>query len=160
MLVVLALAGCDAQPAAGGAEDAGTALERTALASGMVADPSRVVATGTYASGEDKVCLVPAGETDRYRVGASVDLGEQQQCVGRGTARGRDKLDVEMGQGCQFVASIDGDRIVFPAVLPAGCDTMCEGRATLAALEAERLSDSVAEAARVAGADGKPLCTG
>jgi hypothetical protein len=67
---------------------------------------------------------------------------------------------VRLGANCAFVASLDGDTIVFPAVLPSPCDTMCEGRATLAALAAARLSDSVSEATRATGSDGKPLCAG
>lgn len=157
--LALLLAGCGGQPTVGNESSAGAALERAARASGMVSDPSRIVPTGVYGSGEDKVCLVPQGG-NRYRIGASVDLGEQQRCAGRGTARGRNKLDVRLADGCEFVASVDGDTIAFPAVLPGACDTMCEGRATLAALGAARLSDSVAEATRVVGSDGEPLCAG
>ena len=158
-LAVLLLAGCSEQPAPDPRDTAGAALERSALASGMVADPARSLPTGVYGSGEDKVCVVPQGDA-RYRIGASVDLGEQQRCAARGTARGRDKLEVQMGQGCAFVASFDGDTISFPAVLPGACDAMCEGRTTLAALSAARLSDSVPEATRAVGSDGNPLCAG
>lgn len=156
---VLLLAACSGDPAAEEAMGAGAALERAARAGGMVSDPARTVPTGVYGSGEDKVCLVPQGN-ERFRIGASVDLGEQQRCAARGSARGRDKLDVHLGDGCEFVASFDGDTIAFPAVLPGACDTMCEGRATLAALGAARLSESVSEATRVMGSDGKPLCGG
>ena len=155
----LLLTACGAQPAEKIGAGAGAALERSARASGMVSDPAHVVPTGVYGSGEDKVCLLPAGDA-RYRIGASVDLGEQQRCAGRGIARGRGKLDVRMGDGCEFVASLDGDSITFPAVLPGACDTMCEGRVTFAALSAARLSDSVSEATRVIGSDGKTLCAG
>ncbi|WP_019516869.1 hypothetical protein [Sphingomonas sp. Mn802worker] len=159
LAVAVLLCACGQQPAAEQTSGAGAALERAARANGMVSDPARVVPTGVYGSGEDKVCMVPQGE-GRYRIGVSVDLGEQQRCAGRGIARGREKLDVRMGGGCEFVASLDGDTIAFPAVLPAACDTMCEGRATLAALSAARLSDSLSEATRVEGSDGKPLCGG
>jgi len=159
LAATLVLAGCTSQPAADTGTGAGAALERAARTSGMVADPARIIPTGVYASGEDKVCLVPQGD-DRYRIGASIDLGEQQRCTGRGIARGQGKLDVRMGDGCEFVASLDGDIVSFPAVLPAACDAMCDGRATLAALSASQLSDSVAEATRVVGSDDKPLCAG
>jgi hypothetical protein len=159
LALALLLAACSEQSAVSDETGSGAALERTARASGMVPDPARVIPTGVYASGEDKVCLVPQGD-DRYRIGASIDLGEQQRCTGRGTARGQSKLDVRMGEGCEFVASLDGDTIAFPAVLPAACDRMCEGRATLAALGATRLSDSVSEATRATGSDGSPLCAG
>ena len=159
LAAALVVTGCTSQPAADTGTGAGAALERAARTSGMVADPARIIPTGVYASGEDKVCLVPQGD-DRYRIGASIDLGEQQRCTGRGIARGQGKLDVRMGEGCEFVASLDGDTIAFPAVLPAACDTMCEGRATLAALGATRLSDSVSEATRAVGSDGRSLCSG
>ena len=159
LALALLLAACGEQSSVSDEGGAGAALERAARASGMVPDSARIISTGVYASGEDKVCLVPQ-DGDRYRIGASIDLGEQQRCSGRGTARGRDKLDVRMGEGCEFVASLDGDTIAFPAVLPAACDTMCEGRATLAALAAARLSDSVSEATRAVGSDGSPLCAG
>lgn len=159
LALALLLAACSGQSPVGNEASAGAALERAARGSGMVSDPSRVVPTGVYGSGEDKVCLVPQGK-DRYRIGASVDLGEQQRCAGRGIARGREKLDVRLAEGCEFVASVDGDTIAFPALLPGACDTMCEGRTTLAALGVARLSDSVAEATRVVGSDGEPLCAG
>jgi hypothetical protein len=159
LVTALFLSACNGPSVASRGNSAGDALERAARAGGMVADPAALKPAGVYGSGEDKVCLVPDG-ADRYRIGASVDLGEQQRCTGRGTALGRDKLDVRLGAECAFVASLDGDAIVFPAVLPGACDTMCEGRATLAALAAARLSDSVSEATRAIGSDEKPLCGG
>ena len=96
LALALLLAACSEQSSVSDEGGAGAALERTARASGMVADPARIVPTGVYASGEDKVCLVPQ-DGDRYCIGASIDLGEQQRCTARGTARGRDKLDVRMG---------------------------------------------------------------
>ena len=59
-----------------------------------------------------------------------------------------------------ITAQIDAERLTFPASLPAACARFCIGRASLAALTAERLSSSAAEAARMQRPDGKMLCPG
>lgn len=138
------------------ADTAGDRLERAAIARGIVADPSSIDPVGVYSSDTDRVCVVPQG--DDYAIGASVDYGEAQSCTARGTASGRATLDVRFQAGCRFNAKIEGDRIAFPAVLPAACDTVCVGRASLAALTAERLSRSATEATSVIGPGGKRLC--
>lgn len=124
---------------------------------GLVADPDRVDATGLYASDTDRLCLVPRG--GGYRIGASVDYGEAQGCLARGTAKGRGSLAVDLGGGCRFTAKLDGDRLTFPALVPPACDRACRGRATLATLTADRLSASASEAASAPAADGAPLCS-
>ncbi|MEH3037171.1 MAG: hypothetical protein PGN23_11900 [Sphingomonas adhaesiva] len=134
----------------------GEGLERAALAANLVVDPARILPTGVFVADNDRICLVP--RPDGYRVGASVDYGEGQRCSARGTATGRDVLAIDFGGGCRFDARSEGDRIVFPTILPAPCEAACEGRATLAALRVERLSDAAAEAARLRGADGQLLC--
>lgn len=138
----------------------GKALEKAARAADLVSDPAKVSATGAFAADADRICVVPRADVNDagYRIGASVDYGEGQRCTARGTARGGSALAVDFGSGCRFEAQADGERIVFPSILPAPCERMCEGRATLAALRVERLSDAPAEAARVRGADGKLLC--
>lgn len=137
----------------------GEALETAAKARGLIDDPGKIVPTGVYANGEDRVCVLPLADGS-YRIGASVDLGEEQRCTARGSAKGRDRLEVRIGGECRFVAEVDGDRIVFPATMDPACDRQCHGRSTLAALSAGRLSDSAAEAARTEGLDGEPLCGG
>ncbi len=157
-LVLLMLAGCGGEAARAPAtpEGGGAALEQAAVAAGIVADPARLDPVGAYASDTDRVCIVPQG--DGYRVGASVDYGEQQGCVARGTATGRETLRVAFGEQCAFDARFDGSRIVFPAVLPPACDRRCTGRATLTALSAGLLSHAEAEARAMRGADAEPLC--
>lgn len=154
---VLLLAGCDGptKPAAeqGGA---GAALEKTAIVAGIITDPSKLDPVGAYASDTDRVCIVP--QRSGFRVGASVDYGEQQGCVARGTASGSETLHLEFGDGCSFDARVDGERIVFPAIVPPACDRRCTGRATLTAVSAGRLSNAVTEAQTMRAPDGQPLC--
>lgn len=138
--------------------DAGPALEQAARAAGMI---GRSGPTGVFASDSDRVCLVPLPD-EGYRVGASVDYGEGQRCVAHGTARAAADRDgavaVDFGGGCRFDATLTGDRLAFPAAVPEGCERLCSGRASLATLIGDRLSDSRAEAAAARDASGEPLC--
>ncbi|MCD2316099.1 hypothetical protein LQ954_08050 [Sphingomonas sp. IC-11] len=160
LAIGLLLAGCergkpDAADGVGGA-GAGAALEQAAIDAGIVTDPAKLNPVGAYASETDRVCIVP--QEGGYRVGASVDYGDRQSCVARGTASGRTKLRFEFGDECTFEADFDGGRVSFPATLPSACDTRCTGRATLTALSASRLSDAEAEARAMRGPDKQPLC--
>ena len=149
------LFGCEraAPPEAG---NAGAALEAAARARGLVGDPGTIAPTGAYAGETDRVCIVP--REDGYTIGAAVDYGEGQGCIARGTAQRKAKLEVRLGEDCRFTATLDGDRIAFPAVLPAACDRTCRGRASLSTLSAERLSASEAEARSLPAPDGQALC--
>ena len=153
LLLVVLLAGCDrATPAP--LPSAGTTLERAARSAGLV--PSTADPTGLYASETDRVCVVRAG--GGYRVGVTSAFADGQGCSASGTATGGVALSVRLNEGCAFTARFDGEGLRFPAVLPAACDATCRGRATLAALTAERLSGSVAEAAAMRDRAGAQPC--
>ncbi len=156
LILVLLLAGCGRAAEGPTNESAGAALEAAAIARGVVADPAKVDPVGLYASESDRLCVVPQG--DGYRIGAAVEFGEGQACFATGTATGRQALDVRFGDGCRLSAKVEGDRVSFPPVLPAGCDRFCSGRASLAALSAERVSASVAEAGSAVAAGGAKMC--
>lgn len=154
VLLALLLAGCHRdQPAA---DSAGARLEAAAVARGLAPDPSHASPVGSWASDTDHLCVVPA---DRgLRIGAGIDYGDGQGCAASGTAERRgDQLRVSFG-ACRFNARFEGDRIAFPAELPPACDRACTGRASLAALAVERLSDSASEAATLRGPNGGLLC--
>ena len=157
-LAAFLLAACHAQPAAAPrGTTPGDRLEEAAQAAGVVSDPAKTDPTGLYARDTDQVCLVPTG-AGAYRVGALISYDGGQGCAASGTAtRVGDRLDLTLGD-CRFAARFEGDRVSFPAELPSACDATCTGRATLAALSAERLSDSPAEAAALRDPKGRALC--
>jgi len=138
-------------------DDAGTALEATAIARGIVSDPAALNPVGAFASATDRVCVVP--RDGEYSIGVSVDYGDRQHCVARGVARENGVLRVDFGGGCRLDARFDGERIVFPAEAPAACNQSCTGRASLSAVNTARLSVAEAEARAMRGADGNPLCS-
>jgi hypothetical protein len=155
--LLVMLGACQRQEQARAPDSAGAALERAAMDAGVVTDPGAVATVGVFESESDRVCLLPR-QGDTRRIGASVDYGDGQRCVARGTARGKGALAVDFGGGCRFDAVLNDERITFPAIVPVACESLCEGRATLGALRAERLSDAPSEAARARAPDGRSLC--
>lgn len=159
VLLCVALAGCGKsgapQPAATRVSD----LESAAIGAGVIADPSTTDISGLFARDTDRICIVPAALD--FRIGVYVDYGEDQSCSGSGkVTRVGETLHVALDgtTDCAFDARFEGDRIVFPGRLPGGCDRLCSQRASLAALDVRRLSDSVAEAKTLRNARGKLLC--
>ncbi|KQT32582.1 hypothetical protein ASG29_12530 [Sphingomonas sp. Leaf412] len=157
-VLLIALAGCDRPAPTAAVAGGGAALEAQARARGLVAGPDAVSPVGVYRTDADRICVAP--DRDGFVTGVSVDYGEGQRCVARGRATGRDRLTMDMGDGCRFEARVEADRIVLPAILPDTCDEKCVGRASMTGIAAGRLSGSAAEATRVRGADGALLCAG
>lgn len=158
-LALLLLAGC--QRGGGGAARSGPPdLETAAISAGLVPNPDDSDVTGLYARDTDRICLVPA--KDAYRAGVTIDYGDGQGCAGSGTAtRAGATVHFDLDRpGCSFDARFDGDRIVFPAQLPDACRKQCAGRASLEALDVERLSESVSEASTLRDPRGRLLCGG
>lgn len=132
-------------------------LETAAILRGLVRDPADRDIVGLYARDTDRVCIVR--RDGRYRIGATVDYGDGQGCSAAGDVmRSGAMLRIRLGDDCRFDARFDGDRISFPARLPTGCARACVNRATMEALDAERLSESVAEAATMRSANGSTPC--
>lgn len=156
LVALLLLAGCAQE--ADVTNEGGAALERAAIAAGVVRDPQGTALAGLYARDTDQVCIVAAG--DGYRIGASVDYGDQGcSAAGRAVREGeRLRITLDGAAGCSFEARLDGERIIFPGAVPAGCDVLCNGRASLAALEADLLSEAAAEAATMRDRRGRELC--
>ncbi len=158
LVLILALAACSKQPGkTANADSAGAKLEQAAIGAGIVADPATLDPVGAYGSDSDRVCIVKAG--DGYRIGASIDYGDQQGCRANGTVSGRDRLTIDFGDECTTTASFDGERLTFAPTVSPACERKCTGRATLAALTAPRLSGAATEAKAMRGPDGAPLCS-
>ena len=158
--LLLLLAGCDRAPSVAASDSPGARLEAAAVAEGLVVDPARATLVGSWALDTDRLCIV-GSEGGEQRIGAVVEYGEGQGCSAAGTVRrSGERLHVAMRHDCRFDARFDGERISFPPELPAGCEALCSGRASLAALTVERLSTSASEAATLRGRGGMLLCGG
>ncbi|TPG15253.1 hypothetical protein EAH87_16030 [Sphingomonas koreensis] len=159
----MALAGCSSHQQPATDDDptgAGARLEAAAIATGVVADPDSSDLTGVYTRDTDSICIVPAA-TD-FRIGLGMDYGAGQQCTGQGSVtRDGATLHIAIGDGgCRFDGRFDGDRIALPGSLPAACDALCSGRASLAGMAVDRLSNSLSEAETLRGPKGQALCGG
>jgi hypothetical protein len=132
-------------------------LEEAAIARGLVRDPADVDLTGLYARDTDRLCIT--GSSLSYRIGAYVDYGDGIACNAAGTVeRDGQVLHVDFGDNCRFDARFDGERVTFPASVPSECRARCTRRASLAALEVQRLSGSSAEAAAMRNGKGDQPC--
>lgn len=150
------LGGCDREPPR--AVTPGARLEAAAIAQGLVVDPAAATLAGSWARDTDRMCIV-GPERDEQRIGVSIDYGEGQWCSASGSVRRiGESLRVTLGPACRFKAKFEGDQIIFPVELPAGCSDRCVGRASLAALDVERLSSSTSEARMLRDRAGHGLC--
>ncbi|WP_457352801.1 hypothetical protein [Sphingomonas sp. UYP23] len=162
LFALVALAACGSGTSDPAASPTPQGLEAAAIQAGVIPDPASTDLTGVYATENDRLCIVPSANA--YRIGVFVDYDETQNCGGSGeVSRSGDTLHVTLGAGgdaagCSFDARFEGDRIVFPARVPDACQKVCRGRASIAALDVTRLSESVAEAATLRDARGRLLC--
>lgn len=155
LLLAVVLGGCGRAPSNTVADSAGARLEAAAETAGIVPNPHALL-QGSWARDTDRVCVVGTDKT--ARIGVSVDYGEDQACAATGTvARSGDTLKLAFG-ACRFDAKFDGDRIMFPADIPDACESLCTGRASLAALAVDRLSESRSEASALRSSKGRFLC--
>ena len=159
LALLLLLAGCEGRETRTADLTGGAKLEAAAVAAGLVPDPERASLVGSWARDTDRVCVVPGG-TGAARIGVLIDYGDGNGCAGSGTVtRSADRLEIVMG-GCRVNARFDGERIIFPPSIGAACERLCRGNATLAALSADRVSQSAAEAATLRTPSGRSLCAG
>lgn len=161
LAVCLLLVGCSGgiSTEATNASSAVPDLERAAISAGVIPDPANTDITGLYTRDTDGVCVVP--DRLNFRLGAFVDYGDGQNCSGSASlSRVGESLHVSFSgaEGCDFDARFEGDRIIFPGRLPAACAKLCARRASFAALDVGRLSQSESEASTLRGANGKLLC--
>lgn len=157
-LLLLLLAGCGGEAPGPSPTPSATsnALERAAVAAGMVPDPSADL-TGLYAREDERMCVVPAARG--WRVGIVTQMVDEPGCTAAGTLeRDGDRIAMDLGEGCAFAARFEGDRVVFPAEVPDACARGCAGRATLSALDLPMMSDAPAEAAALRDRRGRTLC--
>ncbi|WP_010186956.1 hypothetical protein [Sphingomonas sp. PAMC 26605] len=161
LAALVLLAGCHRGAPDPAASPTPQGLEAAAIQAGVIADPASTDLTGVYATENDRICIVPSAKA--YRIGVFVDYDETQNCGVSGVVtRDGDTLHVTLGTGagagCSLDARFEGDRIVFPPRVPDRCQQACRGRASIAALDVTRLSESAAEAATLRDTRGRLLC--
>ncbi|NWK95222.1 hypothetical protein DM806_06000 [Sphingobium lactosutens] len=151
-----------AAPDSGGASVSG--LERAAIASGAIADASKISPVGlfqrSHEAGRDALCVIP-GKDGQYRFGLEAVFGEEPNCRGHGSARrAGDKLILSFkgGDRCIIVAQYDGDQVALPGVVDMACADLCEGRGSLEGVTFPRIANDAASALRARDRGNDPLC--
>lgn len=141
-----------------------SALERAALAAGVIADATRTSPVGLYQrpheAGRDSLCLIPK-EGARYAFGMEAIFGTEQYCKGHGAARRvGDKLILHFSgrSRCLIVARYEGDRIALPGVVDVKCADLCSERGSLEGVTFPRVSGDPAAALAVRNRDGEEMC--
>ncbi|TKV40944.1 hypothetical protein A0U87_22855, partial [Sphingobium sp. MP9-4] len=143
---------------------AASGLERAAIATGAIADASRIAPVGLFQrrheAGRDSLCVLPAKSGD-YRFGLEAIFGTEQSCHGAGTARrAGDKLILSFsgGRKCIIVAQYDGDQVALPGVVDMACDRLCDGRGNLEGVTFPRIANDAGAALRARDREDEPLC--
>ena len=168
LLASILLAACQREavpdmPASGGASSA-SGLERAAIATGAIADASKISPVGlfqrSHEAGRDSLCIIP-GRSGDFRFGAEAIFGTEQSCRGHGTARrAGDKLILSFsgGRKCIIVAQYDGDQVALPGVVDMACDRLCDGRGNLEGVTFPRIANDAGVALRARDREDEPLC--
>jgi hypothetical protein len=137
--VLCLLAGCgdNAPTIVGSGTDAGSALDKQAIASGIMPDPAGVEFAGRYETrseiGTDKFCAIGRG-SKQFDIGFLAAYGPESKCEGQGTAVvDGEKVRVTLtGKGrCTFDAHYDGIELRFPGAVESGCASYCSPRASM-----------------------------
>jgi hypothetical protein len=166
-LALLALlAGCEARnplPQIGG-NDVGDALDKLAIAKGLLPDPESLALEGRYETrselGTDKFCAVAEG--DRYRIGFLSVYGPESKCEGQGTAEQEgDVVRVSLsGKGeCVFDAGYDGIVLRFPGAVPESCAAYCSRNANMSGTRYYFVDPGAQAARKALGRDIERLCS-
>ena len=131
---------------------------------GLVRDAIKATRFESEAGGLVEIFVIDEGTPRRLLV-VGIGKGEAADyekaggaLVARLLTSGTATLAVDLGGGCRFPARFDGSGIAFPGALPDACAGLCTGRATLAGLSVDALSNSLSEAVTLTDARGRALC--
>jgi hypothetical protein len=169
-LLPLMLAGCDGattDDTSGSGQrnsDAGAALDKKAIAAGILPDTENFVFGGRYETrsemGTDKFCAVKSGSR-QFAIGALAVFGPESKCEARGQAAiSGEKVKISFsGKGsCSFEAGFDGIELRFPGALEPGCAAYCTSRASFSGTSYFIVETGDDNAKRALGRDFEKLC--
>jgi hypothetical protein len=164
VLCLLAACGENVPAIVGADSDAGSALDKQAIASGIMPDPAGVEFAGRYETrseiGTDKFCAVGRG-SKQFDIGFLAVYGPESKCEGQGTAVvDGEKVRVTLnGKGtCAFDARYDGIELRFPGAVDNGCTSYCSPRASMSGTHYFMIQPGDAAARKTLGREIDRLC--
>jgi hypothetical protein len=164
LILIAALTGCGSDaPAILGGIDSGDALDKQAVAKGLLPDPDGLALSGRFETrsdlGIDKFCAVTNAGISRF--GMLAVFGPESKCEGQGTATFDGEtvsLTFEGKKQCAFEAEYDGIAIRFPGSIGPGCASYCSPRASMSGTQYYLVEQGNESARRVLGRDTERLC--
>lgn len=167
LLGVLALAGCDREPADAGQPAAEiSALEQAAIDAGVIPDVRKVTLSGAFERqsdlGTDRFCAV-GNDENGYQVGLIAVFGPASKCEGLGEAERNGenvRITLDSEEKCSFTARFDGVELTLPGALPDSCASYCSPRAGFDGVSFFLVGEGDAVARSTRGRDFESLCPG
>lgn len=148
----------------GNTTDAGSALDRQAIETGIMPDPEKTELAGRYETrsdlGIDKFCAVKTG-ANSYEVGFMAVFGPESKCEAKGEASvdGESvKIRLDGPANCSFDARFDGIELRFPGIVEDGCARICSERASLSGTHYFMVDPGNDAARKTLGRDIERLC--
>jgi hypothetical protein len=166
LLAVLLLSACDGtKPVVfGGGNDVGAALDKQAIAAGLLPDPDSKILAGQFETrsdlGTDKFCAVSTGSR-QFQIGFLAVFGPDSKCEARGIGEVvDDKVHIALTgkDQCVFDATYDGVELRFPGTVDAGCASYCSARASLSGTHYFMIQPGDDAARKTLGRDIEKLC--
>lgn len=166
VLVFLALAACQQDPAASSANGGGTGaeLDQLAIQKGLLPDPQNRSLAGRFEAnselGTDKFCAM-SRTGDDYSVGFLAVFGPESKCEGQGSAKlDGDSVAITLNgkESCSFSAEYDGIVLRFPGIVPEGCASYCSRNASMSGTRYYFVDAGNAAAQRTLGREIENLC--
>ncbi|WP_420605447.1 hypothetical protein [Novosphingopyxis sp.] len=167
LVLLVLLGGCGGEQQAETPPDptgAGAALEKSAIARGVVPDPSAIELEGRFERrsdlGTDKFCAVRTGDKS-YRIGILAVYGPGSVCEKQGEASPNGdgfELRFDGAKDCEVRASYDGVELRVDGNVPEACSAICDSRASLAGTSYYLVEPGAEAAKRTLGAEVDRLC--
>ncbi len=164
LVAVVSLTACGdgTTPLIGGG-NAGSELDKQAIAKGLLPDPNSRSLIGRFETrselGIDKFCAVQG--SGGFRFGMLAVFGPESKCEGTGSAKfNGDKVSLSFDgkENCKFDAEFDGIALRFPGSIGEGCSNYCSARASMSGTRYYLVENGEAAAKRVLGRDVEKLC--
>jgi hypothetical protein len=163
----LILAACQQSekiPAVNRETDAGDALDKQAIAAGILPEHGNLDLAGRFETrsdlGTDKFCAVGKG-SGTFAIGVLAVFGPESKCEGQGRAEIEgEKVRVTLTgkKECTFDAEFDGVELRIPGSIEQGCESYCSPRASLSGTSYYKVEQGDANARRALGRDIEKLC--
>jgi hypothetical protein len=163
-LLIAACQRSEETPAVNRETDAGDALDKQAIAAGILPEHDNLDLAGRFETrsdlGTDKFCAVGGG-SGQFNIGVLAVFGPESKCEGQGKAGiegEKVRITLSGKKACSFDAEFDGVELRIPGSIEQGCASYCSPRASLSGTSYFKVEQGDANARRALGRDIEKLC--